>query len=160
VEFPSSFGVPSAGVTEVRPPPKPFVGLQSLADQLILQRYEPPSVLVNDKSDILYVSGRTGKYLEPAAGKAGWNLFAMTPPGCAPWFPRRKRSARARAAGLAFGSCPTRMLDERIDGVVMTFAGITIAKRLEAKLRDQQAGLEKRVVAQSARLAKITKHPP
>jgi two-component system CheB/CheR fusion protein len=38
-------------------------------------------VLVNDKGDILYISGRTGKYLEPAAGKANWNLFAMAREG-------------------------------------------------------------------------------
>ncbi|HEY5975555.1 MAG TPA: PAS domain-containing protein, partial [Geobacteraceae bacterium] len=39
------------------------------------------AVLVNDKGDILYISGRTGKYLEPAAGKANWNIFAMAREG-------------------------------------------------------------------------------
>jgi two-component system CheB/CheR fusion protein len=34
-------------------------------------------VLTNNKGDIIYISGRTGKYLEPAAGKANWNIFAM-----------------------------------------------------------------------------------
>jgi two-component system CheB/CheR fusion protein len=38
-------------------------------------------VLVNDKGDILYISGRTGKYLEPAAGKVNWNIFAMAREG-------------------------------------------------------------------------------
>ncbi len=38
-------------------------------------------MLVNDKGNILYVSGRTGKYLEPAAGKANWNIFAMAREG-------------------------------------------------------------------------------
>jgi two-component system, chemotaxis family, CheB/CheR fusion protein len=38
-------------------------------------------VLTNDKGDILYISGRTGKYLEPAAGKANWNIFAMAREG-------------------------------------------------------------------------------
>ncbi|MBN1548164.1 MAG: PAS domain-containing protein [Syntrophaceae bacterium] len=56
---------------------KPAINLQSLADHLLLQKFSPPAVLVNDKGDILYVSGRTGKYLEPAAGKANWNIFAM-----------------------------------------------------------------------------------
>jgi two-component system CheB/CheR fusion protein len=51
--------------------------VQDLADQIILQLYAPPSVLVNADGDILYISGRTGKYLEPSAGKANWNLFAM-----------------------------------------------------------------------------------
>ena len=65
-------------------PPKalqPAANLQSLADQLLLQRYSPAAVLVNDKGDILYISGRTGKYLEPAAGKANWNIFAMAREG-------------------------------------------------------------------------------
>ena len=81
VEFPSSFSVPRSDVGEVRPSPKPPLSLQSLADQLVLQRYAPPAVLVNDKGDILYISGHTGKYLEPAAGKANWNLFAMAREG-------------------------------------------------------------------------------
>ena len=38
-------------------------------------------MLTNDKGDILYVSGRTGKYLEPAAGKANWNIHAMAREG-------------------------------------------------------------------------------
>ncbi|MBK5275400.1 MAG: PAS domain-containing protein [Desulfuromonadales bacterium] len=60
---------------------KPAANLQTLADQLLLQHFSPPAVLVNDKGDILYISGRTGKYLEPAAGKANWNIFAMARDG-------------------------------------------------------------------------------
>jgi two-component system CheB/CheR fusion protein len=60
---------------------KPVGNLQSLVDQLLLQKYSPAAVLVNDKGDILYISGRTGKYLEPAAGKANWNIFAMAREG-------------------------------------------------------------------------------
>ncbi len=55
--------------------------LEEIANQLILQRYAPAAVLVSDKGDILYTSGRTGKYLEPAAGKANWNIFAMAREG-------------------------------------------------------------------------------
>ena len=79
--FPSSFRAGPARRTEARRRRKPAASLQSLADQLLLQRYAPPAVLVNDKGDILYVSGRTGKYLEPAAGKANWNIFAMAREG-------------------------------------------------------------------------------
>jgi two-component system CheB/CheR fusion protein len=81
VEFPASFSAGPPMGAEARPAPKPSGSLQSLADQLILQRYAPPSVLANDKGDILYISGRTGKYLEPAAGKANWNVFAMAREG-------------------------------------------------------------------------------
>ena len=81
VEFPSSFSAAPPGWPDARQVPKPPASLQSLADQLVLQRYSPPAVLVNDKGDILYISGHTGKYLEPAAGKANWNIFAMAREG-------------------------------------------------------------------------------
>ena len=44
---------------------------------------------------------------------------------------------------------PYRTLDDRIDGVVITFADITAAKTLEAQLREQHAVLEKHVAEQS-----------
>jgi len=81
IEFPVSFTPARPGLP---PPPKalkPPANLQSQAEQLLLQRYSPAAVLVNDKGDILFISGRTGKYLEPAAGKANWNLFAMAREG-------------------------------------------------------------------------------
>ena len=40
---------------------------------------------------------------------------------------------------------PYRTMDDRIDGVVITFADITAAKTLEAELRGQHASLEKQV---------------
>jgi two-component system CheB/CheR fusion protein len=55
--------------------------LQFLADHLILQHFSVPTVLVSDQGDIVYFSGKTGKYLEPAAGKANLNIFAMTREG-------------------------------------------------------------------------------
>jgi len=57
--------------------------LQASADRLLLARYAPAAILVGEKGDILYVSGRTGRYLEPAAGKANWNVFAMAREGLA-----------------------------------------------------------------------------
>jgi two-component system CheB/CheR fusion protein len=47
---------------------------------------------------------------------------------------------------------PYRTMNDRIDGVVITFTDITVAKTLEARLRAKQAGLEKRVADQSAKL--------
>jgi two-component system CheB/CheR fusion protein len=51
--------------------------IQTLTDQLLLQNFTPAAVLINQDGDILYISGRTGKYLEPAAGKANMNIYAM-----------------------------------------------------------------------------------
>jgi len=79
IEFPKTFlaAQPSAPAK----PQVPKANLQTLADQLLLQTYSPAAVLTNNKGDILYISGRTGKYLEPAAGKANWNIFAMVREG-------------------------------------------------------------------------------
>ncbi len=82
VVFPSSFTRSSpATAPGAGPTPRAPASLQSMADQLVLQRYAPPAVLTNGKGDICYVSGRTGRYLEPAAGKANWNVFAMAREG-------------------------------------------------------------------------------
>lgn len=51
--------------------------LQSLAEQFVLQNYAPATVLANERGDILFITGHTGKYLEPVAGKANWNIHAM-----------------------------------------------------------------------------------
>ena len=53
--------------------------IQPLAEQWLLLHRAPAAALVNEQGDILFTSGRTGLYLEPAAGKANWNLFAMAP---------------------------------------------------------------------------------
>jgi two-component system, chemotaxis family, CheB/CheR fusion protein len=48
-----------------------------MAEAFILSTFSPPSVLVNDKDEILYFHGRTGNYLEPAPGKASLGLQNM-----------------------------------------------------------------------------------
>ena len=58
-----------------------ITNLQTSADQLLLQHYSPAAVLINATGDILYINGRTGKYLEPVAGKANWNIHVMAREG-------------------------------------------------------------------------------
>jgi two-component system CheB/CheR fusion protein len=55
--------------------------LQTAVDSVLLQRYSPAAVVVNSDGDIVYISGHTGKYLEPAAGKANLNFHAMVREG-------------------------------------------------------------------------------
>jgi two-component system CheB/CheR fusion protein len=55
----------------------PNDNLQAAADHVLLQVYAPAAVVLSKDGDIVYISGRTGKYLEPAAGKANWNFHAM-----------------------------------------------------------------------------------
>ncbi len=82
IEFPTAFSPTGPGAAGAPPEPRPgVVNLQSLADQVILQQYAPAAVLTSENGDILYINGRTGRYLEPAAGKANWNVFAMARDG-------------------------------------------------------------------------------
>ena len=62
---------------ETKPPPN----LQALTEQVLLKRYVPSAVLVGAEGDLLFTSGRTGKYLEPVVGKANLNIFAMAREG-------------------------------------------------------------------------------
>lgn len=80
IEFPSR--ETRLPVSSVRPlSERAEQNLPSLAGEFLLNRAGPTAVLVNSAGDILYVNGRTGKYLEPAAGKANWNIYAMARDG-------------------------------------------------------------------------------
>ncbi len=81
VIFPSAYTPASTAVAQNQKPSKPVTNIQTLADQVLLQQFSPAAALVNEKGDIFYIAGRTGKYLEPAAGKVNWNIFAMARPG-------------------------------------------------------------------------------
>ncbi|MGZ8453961.1 MAG: chemotaxis protein CheB [Candidatus Binatia bacterium] len=50
-------------------------------DRLLLGRYAPPGVLVNDNLDILQFRGRTGQYLELPSGEPTTNLLKMAREG-------------------------------------------------------------------------------
>jgi two-component system CheB/CheR fusion protein len=82
IEFPSAFVAVSPEASAQQPrEQRSAANIQTLVDKLILTRFSPAAVLTTAKGDILYISGRTGKYLEPAAGKANWNIFAMAREG-------------------------------------------------------------------------------
>ena len=81
IDFPSSFSYSKTTIKEKQMAVKISENIQTLTEQMLLQQYAPASVLVNDKGDIIFINGRTGKYLEPAAGRANMNIFAMTRDG-------------------------------------------------------------------------------
>ena len=51
--------------------------LSQAVDQVLLERYTPACVLVNEQGDIIYFSGYTGKYLEHSAGMPSVNVIDM-----------------------------------------------------------------------------------
>lgn len=90
VTFGFSVGAPDhdGGAAEAPAPParppeqvRAPIELQREADRLLLSRYAPPAVVVNEAMDILQSRGRTGQFLELAPGKASLNLLKMARPG-------------------------------------------------------------------------------
>jgi two-component system CheB/CheR fusion protein len=92
-DFPATFSRTKAVSKEKEFASGSIQNIQTLADQLLLQHYAPAGVLVNEQGDIIYVSGHTGKYLEPAVGKANMNIFAMLREGLRNEFPIAFRKA-------------------------------------------------------------------
>ena len=51
--------------------------IQREADRIVLKKYAPCGVVINEELDVLQFRGHTGDYLEPAAGEANLNLLKM-----------------------------------------------------------------------------------
>ena len=63
--------------TEVQKP----LDLQKVGEQMLLYRYSPPSVIVNDRLEIIQFIGQTGPFLDPLPGDASLNLLRMVKTG-------------------------------------------------------------------------------
>jgi two-component system CheB/CheR fusion protein len=53
------------------------VSLQGLAERQLMERYAPAYVIINGEGEVIYASGRTGRYLELPAGAPSTNVFGM-----------------------------------------------------------------------------------
>jgi len=51
-----------------------------LVETILQESDTPPCVIIDEKLNIVYIHGRTGKYLEPASGKACFNILDMARP--------------------------------------------------------------------------------
>ncbi|MDQ3278000.1 MAG: chemotaxis protein CheR, partial [Bacteroidota bacterium] len=71
---------------ELRQPATPKMktedmNLDKIVDQVLLKKFTPPTVVVNQDLEIAQFRGSTGTFLEPAPGKASLNLLKMARPG-------------------------------------------------------------------------------
>ena len=85
----------------------PSPDIQRAADQVVLGSYAPAAVVVDDQLRILQFRGRTGKYIEPAAGTASFQLLNMVKSELATELRMvleiaRKEARAARAEGVPF----------------------------------------------------------
>ncbi len=150
--FPSSFSNHNIASIEIQKPMKTPDNLLALTDQLLLQKFSPASVLVTDKGDILYITGSTGKYLEPAAGKANLNLFAMAREGLLNVLPMAFRKAMQNYErivmenikiktdnGIQLINLTIQQLDKPAslkDKILVVFTDVTKVERKSAKIKE------------------------
>ncbi len=62
------------------PPASVSANLQTHAEHALLQEFSPAAVLVNEQGDVVFINGSVGRYLEPASGRANWNIHVMARP--------------------------------------------------------------------------------
>jgi two-component system CheB/CheR fusion protein len=60
---------------------KEELNLRSMTEQTLLEEYSPACAVINEKGSVLYIHGRTGRYLEPAIGEANLNIIQMARDG-------------------------------------------------------------------------------
>lgn len=77
---------PLAAEGATQPPKKknPKTGrleLREFTERALLQQFSPVGALVDEHGDILYLHGRTGRYLEPSPGHADMNILTMAREG-------------------------------------------------------------------------------
>lgn len=89
----SQANLPNTDLAEMRSTPQSFsafhsrpkdtppaMQVQQAAENLILEKYGPPAVVIDQNMHILYFRGQTGPYIEPATGSASLNLLKMVHP--------------------------------------------------------------------------------
>ena len=69
--------VPLLGKKTDMKPEQPRVNIEEAYEKELVNKYSPPSALVNEKGVILYIHGHSGRYLEHASGKATLNIFEI-----------------------------------------------------------------------------------
>ena len=79
--FPPLARTPESSVSSKQQSREPADAVQAAAEQVLLQVFAPAAVVLNAEADIVFINGRIGRYLEPAAGKADWNIHAMARDG-------------------------------------------------------------------------------
>jgi len=94
--LPPVTGNGAASRTAAKPAGESSAKLRELTELTLLQQYSAVGALVNGHGDIVYLHGRTGQYLEPAAGEAGLNILKMARQGLRTALPAALHKAAAR----------------------------------------------------------------
>jgi len=82
-DYPPQFALEGQLATPrlIRRPGQAESPVQEVLGKIILDRYAPPCVLINDNYDILHFQGATDRFLAPPVGEPSYNLLKMAREG-------------------------------------------------------------------------------
>jgi two-component system CheB/CheR fusion protein len=70
-----------AAAAVVRPYPKEEapreINIRTIMERIVLEEYAPPTILINQRYDVLFLQGDTGKFLSMPKGEPSYNLFNL-----------------------------------------------------------------------------------
>jgi two-component system, chemotaxis family, CheB/CheR fusion protein len=75
------YGIRRAGQPTIAPAPSAAFPIEREVDHLLMSRFVPASIVVNEDMEIVHLRGKTGPYLEPAAGHPTFSLSKMAREG-------------------------------------------------------------------------------
>jgi two-component system CheB/CheR fusion protein len=78
---PHSIATRSGAILEQTRPTVRHGTLGHVMERLLIERFAPPTVVVNERGEVAYVYGHTGAYLELSRGEPRHNVFAMAREG-------------------------------------------------------------------------------
>ncbi len=96
--------------------------IRELVEHALLQQYAPACVVINKRREIIYIHGRTGKYLEPAPGEVSLNIERMAREGL-----KLELAAAIRKASVQKISVCCRGLQVRGNGITTTAVNLTVS---------------------------------
>lgn len=109
IEFPVSRTINKTFETTIKK--TEVKNITQLAEKVILKYYAPNCVIINEKGEITFIHGKTGKYLELMNGEAKMNIFEMAREGLQQEIPALVRKASMQKKSLT------------VDGIKVKFNG-------------------------------------
>jgi two-component system CheB/CheR fusion protein len=135
----TAIGAPSwertAGVTPVgiRSPAAPQTGTdaQRQVDTMLLGRFAPPGVVVNERMDVVQIRGRTSPYLELPPGQPNMNLLKLVREELMPELRRAFEQAKKESVTVRRHGLPLQHhgVETTVDLEIMPIAGLPSKER-------------------------------
>lgn len=171
IEFPVSRQLGKANETIMEK--KEVKNITQLAEKVILQSYSPNCVIITTNGDIVYIHGKTGKYLELTNGEAKMNIFEMAREGLQQELPALIRKVIASKKSLTAGGIkiksngskqlinltvkPIREPAEMLGSLLIIFEEVTVQKNVPASKKIHYEKKSEQIIKELEHELKSTK---